>query len=791
MKKFLLFFFVFAAPGFTQITSDVIEPVTVFTNEVKEIFLPDLFYSENYDFDFADGEFIEVNYDAAKKKIKLEVKNENSAFDVFSVIKGSDTLSVPVIIRRNYPVTFRFPANKEFGFISVFGGFNDWNRKEFPLLKKGKFYERTVFLRAGNYQYKFFADGKEFCDPLNPDSVSNGMGGFNSVITIENKDKNKIFLHKIEYKRNAEKSSFKFFAENLNGLENNCNGFFVFLDNKLLPPKNKKCEDGFVTVIIDNDELKNAKRLRILAAGKYGKSNIQNVFLEDGKPASVSGKFDWRKGVIYSLMIDRFYDGDKSNSVPVKHDSLSAKANYMGGDLQGVLDKLKSGYFDSLGINVLWLSPVYDNPNKPYREYPPPHRYFTGYHGYWPVDFFGVDEHFGTLKLLKKTVSEAHKRGIKVLLDFVSNHAHIENPVYEKHRNWFGSLYLPDGRKNIRFWDEYRLTTWFEPYLPSFDYVASDEAVEFMTENAMWWLWQTGADGFRHDAVKHVPNKFWRSLTRKLKERGYFNVYQIGETFGSDELISSYVNNGQLNAQFNFNLYDAAFKTMLDTNRSFLSLLDEIETTFEYYGENNLMGNIMDSHDKNRFTAFADGDLSLDEWSAVEKGWNDPPKVDNPATYKKAELYYAYLFAVPGVPVIYYGSEFGMSGASDPDNRRMMRFGAQLNLYEKEMLKATSEIVKLRRKHSALNYGDFFPLLADKNVFVFLRSDFNESILVTLNKNFKRKEKIIVNFPQCVSPDEIENLKTGETISVNDNRAEIELSPLGWSYFKIKLQGKK
>ncbi len=109
---------------------------------------------------------------------------------------------------------------------------------------------------------------------------------------------------------------------------------------------------------------------------------------------------------------------------------------------------------------------------------------------------------------------------------------------------------LPDGRRNLRLWDEQRLTTWFEPYMPSFDYTKSDAPIDYMTDNCVWWLKQTGADGFRHDAVKHVPNRFWRALTKKLEEEIEVptgkKVYQIGETFGDYNLIGSYVNNGQL-----------------------------------------------------------------------------------------------------------------------------------------------------------------------------------------------------------------------------------------------------
>ena len=90
-------------------------------------------------------------------------------------------------------------------------------------------------------------------------------------------------------------------------------------------------------------------------------------------------------------MIDRFNDGDTTNTNPVVHPELSIKANYQGGDLQGIIDKLEEGYFDSLGVNTFWVSPIVDNTNIAYQEFPPPHRYFTGYHGYWPVSAIGVE----------------------------------------------------------------------------------------------------------------------------------------------------------------------------------------------------------------------------------------------------------------------------------------------------------------------------------------------------------------------------------------------------------------
>ena len=161
----------------------------------------------------------------------------------------------------------------------------------------------------------------------------------------------------------------------------------------------------------------------------------------------------------------------------------------------------------------------------------------------------------------------------------------------------------------------------------------------------------------------------------------------MGETFGGIDLIISYVNNGQLSSQFNFNLYDVAQPVFLNADNSFELLDLQMQKTFSVYGVNHLMANIMDSHDKIRYMAYADGDIEINSNTAKEIGWTDPPKVDHASSYKKLQLHLAYILTIPGVPVIYYGDEIGMTGAADPDNRRMMRFDNDLNIYEKENLK--------------------------------------------------------------------------------------------------------
>lgn len=276
-----------------------------------------------------------------------------------------------------------------------------------------------------------------------------------------------------------------------------------------------------------------------------------------------------------------------------------------------------------------------------------------------------------------------------------------------------------------------------------------------------------------------------RKLNSEVKPDRDLPIYQIGETFGSYELISSYVNNRQLHSQFNFNLYDVALPSFIRKDGTFAALDNEMKRTFDVYGSQHLMGNVMDSHDKNRFMAFADGDLDASEWSAIEVGWNNPPEVDDPANYKKLILYMAYMNTIPGLPVIYYGSEFGMTGASDPDNRRMMRFNDDLTKWEKGTLEKVKKVINIRKEHSALRYGDFYTLQADKNIYAYVRSDMNERLLVVLNKN-DNKKSFSLQLPKQFNAGSITNLSNSQNVPLDNNKVDLIVGGMEWGIFEIK-----
>ncbi|MCU0452056.1 MAG: alpha-amylase family glycosyl hydrolase [Bacteroidetes bacterium] len=773
---------------------DLIQPVHLVPARTDTLLLSDLYYAEDYDITFVPQGVVAVRHDRQAGSVAI---TPSRAFVGVSVVEfnwRNGRYAVPVIVQKpTREVAHRFTFRARPGAsVSVMGSFNGWNRASHPLNdERGTgVYALDVKLRPGIYLYKLVVDGQEGPDPSNPEKSPTGFDDFNSVLRVVDPDPGEFHLHLDGRRATAGGWDFRFRAESPTGAEVRPDQVVALVNNRRVPASGVRTNGALVTVRLTSSDLAGTTTVRVLAARKGSVANLQQIVLRDGEPAGEEPQAAaWEDGIIYSIMIDRFRNGDPKIDAPIVHDSISRQANYHGGDFRGIIQTLDEGYFDSLGINILWISPVYDNPNVAFREYPAPNRWYSGYHGYWPISDTAVEEKFGTMADLRELVRKAHARGIRVLLDFVAHHVHIDHPWYRNHPEWFGTLDLPDGRKNLRLWDEFRLTTWFEPYMPSFDYTKSHVPIDVMAENAVWWLEQTGADGFRHDAVKHVPNEFWRSLTRTLKQRVEVpkntTVYQIGETFGDYDLIASYVRNGQLSSQFNFNLSYFAIPVFLEPDQSFESLDFHMRKTFDAFGRYHLMGNIMDSHDKVRFMTYADGDVQHQGVDTREMAWTNPPTVDHPSSYRKAELYLAYMFTIPGLPVVYYGSEFGMTGADDPDNRRPMRFGEDLTDLERDMLARSWVVSRLRHRHSALRHGDFLTLLADRSIYAYMRSDLRERLLIVLNKSGEDREPEIV-LPRAIKARRVIDVESGDAWTVSGRKVNIPVDGIGWRVLRVE-----
>jgi len=125
-----------------------------------------------------------------------------------------------------------------------------------------------------------------------------------------------------------------------------------------------------------------------------------------------------------------------------------------------------------------------------------------------------------------------------------------------------------------------------------------------------------------------------------------------------------------------------------------------------------------------------------------------------------------------------------MTGADDPDNRRLMRFDEQLSYWERGMLAETQRIVKIRNAHTALRYGDFLTLRADETIYAYLRADFNERLLVVLNKSEQPMHADLL-IPEAINARAVVDINTGESFTVATNKVSIPIAGIGWRVLKI------
>ena len=652
----------------------------------------------------------------------------------------SDGIPYSILLRRSKKVAHDFvfdPEGADHKEIQLTADFNGWTPSRTPLEREddGRWMVR-LHLNPGKYQYQLVIDGKWGLDPVNPDSVDNNVGGFNSVLTVEGPDPVKVpFLYTKETEGNVVEV----------GVMNAVEEYFIYWQNyRLNEDFIEPDEDGIEIDIPSGAGKMERSYIRIYAYNDNGLSNDLIVPLKYGQVLSSAGdllRSDLQAMVMYNVFIDRFSNGDPSNDRPLNIPEVLPPADYQGGDLAGVIQKLDEGYFDSLGVNSLWISPVVLNPSGPYGQWPDPPTKFSAYHGYWPVSFTRMDDRLGTPEELKELVRKAHERGISIYLDFIAHHVHMEHPYYKQHPDRTTSLYLPDGSLNTEKWDEYRLTTWFDVFLPTLD-LQNPEVTDMLSDSAVWWIKEYGLDGFRHDATKHVPEIFWRELTRKIKtqvmEPEGRIVYQIGETYGSPELISGYVGAGMLDAQFDFNVYDASIGVFGRDKDSFIRLDEILHQSFQYYGNHNLMGYITGNQDRARFISYAGGGLGWEENGKLA-GWTRKVGVGDPVGYRKLSMLTAFDMTIPGIPVIYYGDEIGMPGGNDPDSRRMMRFDS-LSDDERQTLATARKLGGIRKDHLSLVYGDFKTLLVTDKTFAYARNYFGDVTVVIFNKDTIHRE---------------------------------------------------
>ena len=498
-------------------------------------------------------------------------------------------------------------------------------------------------------------------------------------------------------------------------------------------------------------ESKGRSFIRVYAYADGKKLNDLLIPMENGQvlnDAAQLTRHDDQAQVLYSLMIDRFHNGNKKNDWKMNSPEVLDIVDYQGGDIAGITQKIEEGFFNNLGITTIWISPITQNPWDAWgmNKFPNGNKYdntkeytkFSGYHGYWPIFVTEVEKRFTTEKELHKMLEVAHEHGLNVILDYVANHMHINSPTLQEHPDWHTDSILPDGRRNFELWDEARLTTWFDVHIPTLD-LERPEVCSPMTDSALVWLEKFAFDGFRHDACKHIPLNYWRELGAKMKQRyPDRHIWMIGETYGDTKLIGSYVKSGMLNSQFDFNIYHTAIDVFSKPEQSMKRMHNTIMESLAAYGSHHTMGNISGNHDKCRFISLAGGAVS---WNENDKaaGWErhigvtaDGDAAREEAAYKAAMLLEVINLTIPGVPCIYQGDEYAEAGANDPDNRHMLKFDT-LTERQQQFRNEVQTLVQMRRNSLPLIYGEYIPVEVTDDKLVYDRTYMGETVRVSID----------------------------------------------------------
>jgi neopullulanase len=369
--------------------------------------------------------------------------------------------------------------------------------------------------------------------------------------------------------------------------------------------------------------------------------------------------------VIYLIMPDRFADGDPANDDPAISRGLWNRHKpryYHGGDFQGIIDHLP--YLKDLGVTALWLNPIYDNSNRLNQR----ERYngepITDYHGYGAVDFYGVEEHFGTLAKFRELVEAAHRLGLKVIQDQVANHTGPYHPWVQDPPTptWFHGTQARHLANTWQTWTlidphatpQLRAPTldgWFIDILPDLNQ-DDPEVARYLIQNTLWWIGISGLDGIRQDTLPYVPRRFWRDWMAAIK-RQYPRLRVVGEVFDGDPALVSFFQGGQprfdgvdsgVDSVFDFPTYFVIRQTF--ANGKSLQDLARMTAHDYLYPHPGRLVTFLGLHDVPRF---------LNETGATPQG---------------LELAFTFLMTARGIPMIYYGDEIGMPGGADPDNRR-------------------------------------------------------------------------------------------------------------------------
>lgn len=472
-----------------------------------------------------------------------------------------------------------------------------------------------------------------------------------------------------------------------------------------------------------------------LAPGKHVVSvSAKDVQGRAAAPARVTvwneaRPWNWNDAVVYQIMVDRYRGASGALAAP------ASPAGWAGGTVAGVTADLDA--IAARGFNTLWLSPLYLNPDGTFPGNDG--RAYSAYHGYWPKASRALDPRFGTEADVDALLAAAHARGMRVLFDVVPHHVHQEHPYVAEHG---GSAWFTDWQEDCVCgvgacdWGTHIRDCWFAPYLPSFDWQASDVA-DAVTDDVAWWIDCFDADGLRIDAVPMMPRAGIRRIAdavhRRFDHPGQ-RSYLLGENFvgaGAYDLLRYELGPFGLDGEFDFPMM-WTLRSVIAQESSPMSDLDAAEKSGEasWAGSGAVMARMIGNHDVSRFASVSAGDADGD-------GWTPAVQSTDPLVYAKQRMALAIAYTLPGAVVVYYGDEVGLAGRQDPDSRRVMPADAALSADQAATRDFVAKVAKARACSDALRRGTYRGLVTDAEAFAYAREDpaQNDSAIVVVARN--------------------------------------------------------
>ena len=489
----------------------------------------------------------------------------------------------------------------------------------------------------------------------------------------------------------------------------------------------------FVTI-----DTKNVKAQNLEFTLTNGKKSFKKGFeIKKRRPNSALRKSFDASDVMYLIMPDRFANGNPNND---SSPELQEKANRSlpggrhGGDIQGIINNLD--YIKELGATAIWSTPMCEDNDKGY-----------SYHTYGQSDVYRIDPRYGTNEEYKKLADEMHKRDLKLIKDYVTNHWGAEHwmfkdmPTYD----WFHQF---PGYKQ----SNYRMTTqydtnasktdaklcmdgWFVPSMPDLNQ-SNPLVLNYLTQNAIWWIEYADLDGFRVDTYSYNDKEGIAKWTKAITdEYPYFNI--VGEVWMHDQAQISYWQkdspiakiqsyNSYLPSVMDFTLHDT-FGSVFNEDKTnwndgMFKVYENFVNDFLYDNPNNLL-TFVENHDTNRFNQIYKND------------------------FKKYQMAMTLLATVRGIPQLYYGSEIGMAGdkgKGDADIRQDFPGGWNgdaNNAFTKQgrtaeqqkFFEFSSKLFTWRKSKEVIHSGKMTHYLPDNNVYVYFRHNDKETVMVIIN----------------------------------------------------------